>query len=617
MSRRIPRRPAGSARSAGTTKESRRSASRSWSTASSAASSPRASPRPGLAPAAAPSMSCSQTSTRASTWRPTRAGRSTTSGSTSSSERRSPGRSGTAGWDACCATPRTRASLRSSGARSTPWPDPTPGACTGSRTAARASRGSTPTSPTGHRRPASATSRSASMREPALEVAERVLDAVSGDDAAVVVHSERSGLARFAGKEVHQPTLIDNTSVELTVVRDGRMGIALGNRLEADGLADLARRAVEAVESASPDPELPSLAPRASYPEIAGFDEETAALTPGEQARLAAAAIEAAQGFPVYGYFTSGACELAVASTTGLRAQQRSTDATVLVLAAGEEASGYHERTSWEVGRLDPDAVARESVALAGRTRGASEIEPGVYAAVLEPFAVAELLEYFAWDTFNGLGLLEERSYLAGRLGERVFDEKISIADDPLDSRGLPKAFDFEGVPKQRVELVEQGIARGAVWDRATAARAGAETKSTGHAPPNAERKWGPAPTAQSMAAGEIDSPELLAELVGDGIWVTRVHYLGIVDPREGVLTGMTRDGTFRIRDGKIAEPLVNLRFTVSMPELLSEVAGLTRQRLLVNRNQFYDDRYPFGALVPTLATARFNITGTGSSPGI
>jgi PmbA protein len=198
-----------------------------------------------------------------------------------------------------------------------------------------------------------------------------------------------------------------------------------------------------------------------------------------------------------------------------------------------------------------------------------------------------------------------------------VFDEKISIADDPLDPRGLPKAFDFEGVPKQRVELVEQGIARGTVWDRATAARAGPETESTGHAPPAGERRWGPAPTALSMAAGETDSPELLAELVGDGIWVTRVHYLGIVDPREGVLTGMTRDGTFRIRDGKIAEPLVNLRFTVSMPELLSEVAGLTRQRLLVNRNQFYDDRYPFGALVPALATARFNITGTGSGPGI
>jgi predicted Zn-dependent protease len=450
-----------------------------------------------------------------------------------------------------------------------------------------------------------------------LEIAERALGAGEGDQAMAVVRSERSGLARFAGQEVHQPTLIDNVSVELSVVRDGRLGIAVGNRLGDDGLADLGKRAIEAVESASADPDLPPLAAPASYPEVAGFDEETAALAPADQARLAAAAIEASNGFPVFGFFTSGDCELAVASTAGVRARHRSTDATIMVLAAGDGASGYHERTSWQVGQLDPAAVARESVDLAGRTRGASELEPGVYRAVLEPFAVAELLEYFAWDTFNGLGLLEERSYLAGRLGQPVFDEKVSIADDALDGAGLPKAFDFEGVPKRRVELIDRGAARAVVWDRATAQRAGNETESTGHAPPAAERKWGPAPTALSMAPGDVSSPDRLAELVGDGIWVTRVHYLGIVDPREGVLTGMTRDGTFRIRGGQVAEPLVNLRFTVSMPDLLAEVPGLTAERLLVNRNQFYDERFAIGALVPALATARFHVTGTGSGPGV
>jgi PmbA protein len=98
---------------------------------------------------------------------------------------------------------------------------------------------------------------------------------------------------------------------------------------------------------------------------------------------------------------------------------------------------------------------------------------------------------------------------------------------------------------------------------------------------------------------------------------VTRLHYLGAVDPREGVITGMTRDGTFRIRDGKVAEPLVNLRFTVAMPELLADVAGLTRDVALVNANDFYGERYPYGVLVPGLATASFNITGIGSRPGL
>jgi len=104
---------------------------------------------------------------------------------------------------------------------------------------------------------------------------------------------------------------------------------------------------------------------------------------------------------------------------------------------------------------------------------------------------------------------------------------------------------------------------------------------------------------------------------VGDGIYVSRLHYLSIVNPREGVITGMTRDGTFRIRGGRIADPLVNLRFTVSMPELLAELPGLTRETVLVNEASYYDERYPNGALVPAAATAKFDVTGTGSTPGI
>jgi predicted Zn-dependent protease len=124
-------------------------------------------------------------------------------------------------------------------------------------------------------------------------------------------------------------------------------------------------------------------------------------------------------------------------------------------------------------------------------------------------------------------------------------------------------------------------------------------------------------PAALSVTPGEAASVDELAELVGAGLYITRLHYLGIVNPREGVITGMTRDGTFRIRDGRIAEPLVNLRFTVAVPDLLAEVPGLTRDRLLVNQSQFYDERYPQGVLTPALATTNFNVTGSGSGPGL
>jgi PmbA protein len=453
----------------------------------------------------------------------------------------------------------------------------------------------------------------------AVEIAQRALEhaAAMADGAEALVHSERAGLARFATSRQHQPTLVEDINVTVRTVRDGRVGVAVTNRTSDDGLRAVAARAADAAGRMQIEPDFPGLADPQPPASVDGYDDETAALGPDEQARLAAAAIEATGDTPAYGFFTSGVTELAVVSTTGLEAQQRMTDSTVLVLASAEGRSGYATQTSSAVAGVDPRTCAAEAAEKAGRTNGAREIEPGVYRAVLEPYALADLLQYFAWDSFGGFGLLEERSYLAGRLGERIFDEKVTIWDDALDPRGLPKAFDFEGTPKQRVTLVENGVARGVVWDRRSAKRAGGEVRGTGHAPPVTLQAYGPLPFSLSLAGGAADSVDDLVAAVNDGIYITRVHYLGIVYPREGVLTGMTRDGTFRIRDGKIAEPLVNLRFTVAIPDMLAKVPALTRDVSLVNQSDFYGERYPVGALVPAIATEHFNITGNGSTPGI
>ena len=449
----------------------------------------------------------------------------------------------------------------------------------------------------------------------ALELAGKALQAAEGDEALALVQSERSGMARFAGSEVHQPTLIENETVELQVVREGRLGIASGNRTDDDGLRALAARAAEAAENAPPDPDFAGLAPPAEPARVEGYDSDAAALGAEDQARLAATAIDASK-LDLYGFVTSGVTGIAIASTTGLAVEQTMTDVAALALAAVDGASGYAERTGWRLEDVDPAAAAVEANEKAALTRGAVELEPGSYPAVLEAPAFAELLAYFSYDAFGALGLIEERSYAFDKLGQPVFDECFSLADDALDPRGLPKAFDFEGVPRQRVELVQEGVLRGVLWDRTSAKRAGGGQQTTGHAPPSSLRHWGPLPISLSVGGGEADSPEQLAELIGDGIYVTRLHYLSIVDPREGIVTGMTRDGTFRIRGGKIAEPLVNLRFTVSVPQLLAELPGLTREPVLINQNAYYDERYPTGLLSPAVATARFDVTGVGSGPG-
>jgi PmbA protein len=440
--------------------------------------------------------------------------------------------------------------------------------------------------------------------------------AAQGDEADALVHVEESGFARFAGSEVHQPTLIRDESVTLRVVRDGKVGVAVTNRTDDDGLRAAAKRAAEAADSSPPDPDFPGLPQPADVPDVEGFDEATAALTPVDQAEAAGRAIAAAPEYGLFGFFTSAVTETAVASSTGQVVSQTMTDASALAIAASDTASGYAEACSWKASEIDPETVALEAAEKAARTAGAVEIDADTYAAVLEPYALSELMWYFAFTSISGLALLEGRSFFSGRMGERVFDPSFTLLDDGRDPRGLPKAFDLEGVPKEPVAIVEEGVVKDVVWDRRSAGRAGNGRVSTGHALGASAQAWGPLPLNLSLRGGDATREELI-ERVDDGIYVTRLHYLGIVDGREGIITGMTRDGTFRIEGGRITKPLVNLRFTTSFPKLAEKLLGLSSDVVLVNRSDYYDERYPFGTLVPAVATAAFTVVGTGSGPGL
>ena len=280
------------------------------------------------------------------------------------------------------------------------------------------------------------------------------------------MHAERSGVARFAASIVHQPTLIENSVVRVRVLRDGKIGWAATNRVDGEGLAEVARRAREAADSARPDPDFPGFALPADYPDVGGYDEETAALGAADQARLAAAAIEAAGDIGLYGIYTSGVTEIAVASSTGLAAEQTTTDAVCLCLAADKEASGWAERTGWRAADVDPrGAGARgrgDCCADARRRRPRAGHVPGGARAGRGRRSRALVLV-----RLDGRAGLPRGAELLLRADRRpAFDPKVSIADDALDSSNLPRPFDFEGTPKQRVPMIEDGVIRGVVWDR-------------------------------------------------------------------------------------------------------------------------------------------------------
>src|SRR5207302_10128692 len=167
--------------------------------------------------------------------------------------------------------------------------------------------------------------------------------------------AEGSGFARFAGSEVHQPTMIESVSVFLRVIRGNRVGTAAANKVDDEGLRELAVRAGEAAEASPEDPDLPALAGASQLPDVDGSDEETAALGPADQARLAADAIAGAGDMPIYGFFTSGTATVAVVTSAGFAGEQTSTDTLALALAATGGASGYAEQ---KIGR----ASCREGV---------------------------------------------------------------------------------------------------------------------------------------------------------------------------------------------------------------------------------------------------------------
>jgi predicted Zn-dependent protease len=203
----------------------------------------------------------------------------------------------------------------------------------------------------------------------------------------------------------------------------------------------------------------------------------------------------------------------------------------------------------------------------------------------------------------GALAMQEGRSFMCGRLGDKVAGDNITVWDDGYDLRGLALPFDAEGVPKQRVTLIENGVAKGVVYDSFTAGREEGQV-STGHSLP-APNNMGPIPINLFMAPGQASTRDMLAS-TERGIWVTRFHYTNPVDPVRAIFTGMTRDGTFLIENGQITRPLKNLRFTQGILEALSQADMLGAELKMIK-----SDYGNFSLCVPAAKINEFQFTGT------
>lgn len=433
---------------------------------------------------------------------------------------------------------------------------------------------------------------------------EKVLNRTTAEQAEIVYTGEDKALTRFAESVIHQNVAADNRRLAVRVAYGKKVGHAATNALDEASLRSALRQA-EAVARLQPDdPDFiafPAPAPARDLDDLTYF-AATAAHTPearAEAVRELVVRVNRSEA-KLAGSFAVEAGELAVVNSHGVRQYCRLTKAAFTTLVSKGHGSGYAEAVARDIAELDPIRTGKAALAKCLAGQNPQPIEPGEYTVILEAAAVADMLDFLAVEGFNATAVQEGRSFMEGCRGEKIMDERISIWDDGGDPLGLPLPFDFEGVPKERVDCIERGVARDIVYDSYTAGRE-AGKRSTGHSLP-APNPYGPLPLHLQMSPGDASLPEMI-ESTERGILVSRFHYTNTVHPKQVIITGMTRDGTFLVENGRIVSPLPNLRFTDSVLRALSAVESVGRER---KRQATY-----FGAsCVPALKISGFRFTG-------
>jgi PmbA protein len=433
-------------------------------------------------------------------------------------------------------------------------------------------------------------------------IAETALDLAGADGVEVLFMHEWGGLTRFANSSIHQSTWREDTGIRVRVVTEGRVGVAASNDFSKDGARRAATSALEMARVVGADPNWPGLAPRAPVSSRDGYDEATATVTPEQRAEGVATAIaQLDKGFHAAGAFDTSAAEIALANSDGQFCYSPYTHSSLTtVVSGGQGGAGAAEATASRVGEIDPEAVGRKAFQKARDSQNPIDVPPGRYEVVLEPPAVDTLLAFLSYMGFSGRAIHEGRSPFSGKAGQRVAAEPITIYDDALSPLTLGIPFDFEGTPKQRVDIIEGGVFKTGVYDRRSAKIAGVE--STGHALPQPNPE-GPFPLNLFLATGDASLQDMIGS-TDRGLLVTRFHYSNIVHPIETTITGMTRDGTWLIENGAVKQAVKNFRFTQSILEALSNVQMVGRESVIASEFFFAASR------VPALKISSFNFSG-------
>ncbi|HEY9841565.1 MAG TPA: TldD/PmbA family protein [Candidatus Obscuribacterales bacterium] len=409
----------------------------------------------------------------------------------------------------------------------------------------------------------------------AREILEDAIRTSPADETEVILSGGKTFSTRFTNNYISQNGAQKEYDIAVRVAFGQQVGVASCNIFDGDNLKQVVENACTAARHSKPDLEWTPVLEAREVPELEdAYLDSTIDYTPEEKAERLAPVLKRSieRGLTSAGMLVNGDNMLAVMNSRGLFGYQSWTGASFTYTAmAPDQGSAWAEYHSHDLRELEVEALADQAMERADLARHPVATTPGAYTVVLAPTAVIELVEFLNYLGFGGQGYSEGTTFTSGKMGEQLFHPGISLIDDPSRREVLGPSFDYEGHPKQRLALIDKGTISNIVYDRRTARKAGAQ--STGHAlmPPATS---GPFPTNIILEAGDTRIDDMVAN-TERGIYVTRFWYSNVVDPKQAIITGMTRDGTFLIEDGKLSKPLRNMRYNQSLLKAFANVEAI------------------------------------------
>ena len=438
--------------------------------------------------------------------------------------------------------------------------------------------------------------------EAAQQIVKKIMLYSQADQTEVIIQNYSKSLTRYANNVITQ-NVHENEIMEVTirVIKDGKTARMTTTQVDDDSLKKVLRQAMVLLKNQKKDPKILSLASKQKYQPLDTYVERTAKFSPLKRAQaIRNAVVECTQNnLKGSGIFSNSNTVLAIANSKKLFNYHRATEANFTLTAIGPDSNGWAGETNKDVDRIDTREIAKRAIEKALKSKDPVSLPAGQYTVILEPAAAVEFLLFMAFQGFGALLYQEGRSFLSGKLGKKLMGDNISIVDDVYHPQNLGMPFDFEGLPRQKVSLIENGVAKRVVYDRLTAKKA--KKQSTGHALPQ-PNTHGPLPTNLILMPGDSSLKEMIAS-TKKGVLVTEFHYTNIIDPMKMTLTGMTRNGTFLIENGTISRGIKNMRFTESVLKALSNVELLSKDLKLCN--SFFGG----GFVTPSLKINNFNFS--------